>query len=188
MTTARLPASGPARRTTLDATDSHPPPTATADRTRPDCHRTKHPRLPHDRMSVCFEVCPPQAGKGIAGRDARCVQMARRVTALHLRFRGLEPLVDDATLIVSELVTNAIQHGSGAQVTFTMAMRDGFLRLAVHDETTGRPIVRHADDNAERGRGLFLVDRLTAAHGGTWGVSNDGATTWCRLAVPGGRP
>ncbi|MEU2901103.1 DUF6415 family natural product biosynthesis protein [Streptomyces sp. NPDC007056] len=112
--------------------------------------------------------------------------MARRLTAARLRFCGLEPLVDDAELIVSELVTNAIQHGAGGQVTFTMTVRDGFLRLAVHCETTGRPVVHHAGDDAEHGRGLFLVNCLASAHGGTWGTSDDGTTTWCCLAIPGG--
>ncbi|MEU3945898.1 ATP-binding protein [Streptomyces sp. NPDC029526] len=141
-----------------------------------------------DQMSVCFEVSPSRNGSGIPENDARRVRMARQVTAARLRYCGLEALVDDATLIVSELVTNAIQHGEGAQVTLTVTVRDGFLRLAVHDETTGRPVIRTADDYAERGRGLFLVDRLAAAHGGTWGTSDDGTTTWCCLAVSGGRP
>ncbi|WP_438874339.1 ATP-binding protein [Streptomyces griseoloalbus] len=105
-----------------------------------------------------------------------------------LRHCGLEPLADDATLIVSELVTNAIQHGYGKQVTFTMGVRDGFLHLAVHNETPGEPAVRTADDDAEHGRGLFLVDCLATARGGNWGTSDDGATAWCNLAVPDGRP
>ncbi|KAF3470070.1 ATP-binding protein [Streptomyces sp. Tu 3180] len=139
-------------------------------------------------MSVCFEVSPPRNEKSIPEGDARRVGAARRLAAARLRYCGLETLVDDATLIVSELVTNAIQHGRGAQVTFTMTVRDGFLRMAVHDETTGRPVVHDADNDAEHGRGLFLVDCLTAAHGGTWGTSDGGATTWCHLAVPDGRP
>ncbi|MBT3155444.1 ATP-binding protein [Streptomyces sp. CHD11] len=150
--------------------------------------RPARPRPTDDQWSVCFEVCPPRTGDDIPDQDARRVGMARRLTEARLRFCGLEPLVDDARLIVSELVTNAIQHGTGTQVTFTMTFRDGFLRLAVHGETSGRPVVRQADDDAERGRGLFLVDRFAAAHGGTWGTSDDGTTTWCTLAVPDGRP
>ncbi|MFI2377377.1 ATP-binding protein [Streptomyces sp. NPDC018964] len=154
------------------------------------CHERQYQRarLTDDRMSVCFEVCPPRTGDGISERDACRVRTARRLTAARLRYCGLEALVDDAVLIVSELVTNAIQHGDGAWVTFTMTVRDGFLRLAVHDGTPGRPVVRHADPDAESGRGLFLVDCLAAAHGGTWGTSDDGTTTWCSLAIPGGRP
>lgn len=120
-----------------------------------------------------------------AEQDARRVGMARKLTAARLRYCGLEALVDDVTLIVSKLVTNTIQHSSGAQVTFTMTVRDGFLRLTVHDETPGRPVARDAPDDAERGRGLFLVSILAAAHGGTWGTDHDGATIWCALAVDG---
>lgn len=147
-----------------------------------------HARLTIDRMSMCFEVSPTRAGNGIPEGDARRVQMARRVTAARLRYCGLESLIDDATLIVSELVTNAIQHSGGAQVTFTMTVRGGFLRIAVHAETTGRPAVRSADRDAERGRGLFLVQCFATDHGGTWGTSDDGDITWCNLAVPGGQP
>ncbi|MFF0114758.1 ATP-binding protein [Streptomyces prasinus] len=139
-------------------------------------------------MSVHFEISPGRAGGDIAEHDARRVQMARRVTAARLRYCGLESLVDDAALIVSELVTNAVQHSGGTQITFTLTVDAGFLRISVHDEMPGRPVVRNTGDDAERGRGLFLVQCLTAAHGGTWGTSNDGATTWCHLALPGGRP
>ncbi|WP_439813400.1 ATP-binding protein [Streptomyces sp. P9-2] len=136
-------------------------------------------------MSVCFEVRPPHTGNEIPERDARRVGMARKLTAARLRYCGLEALVDDATLIVSELVTNAIQHGDGDQITMTMTVRGGFLRLAVHGETPGQPVARHAPDDAECGRGLFLVDCLAAAHGGTWGTERNGSTTWCILAVDG---
>jgi anti-sigma regulatory factor (Ser/Thr protein kinase) len=138
-----------------------------------------------DLMSVCFCLSPGSNRRDVAEPDARRVQMARRVTAAWLRCCGLPDLVDDATLIVSELVTNAIVHSSGSQVTLTLAIRDGFLHIAVHDETPGDFTVHNADSDAERGRGLFLVDHLADAHGGTWGTSDEGATTWCRLALAG---
>ncbi|MFC8833348.1 ATP-binding protein [Streptomyces griseoincarnatus] len=150
-------------------------------------HQPHRLRSTDDRMSVCFEVCPPRTGDEIPERDARRVGMARKLTAARLRYCGLEALVDDATLIVSELVTNAIQHGDGDQITMTMTVRGGVLRLAVHGETPGRPVACNAPDDAERGRGLFLVDCLASAYGGKWGTSDDGTTTWCCLAVPGGQ-
>ncbi|MFE8950553.1 ATP-binding protein [Streptomyces sp. NPDC007856] len=139
--------------------------------------------MAEDLMSVCFCVSTGSNGCDVAEPDARRVQMARRVTAARLRYCGLPDLVDDATLIVSELVTNAVVHSSGSQVTLTLAVRDGFLHIAVHDERPGDFTVHNADSDAERGRGLFLVDHLADAHGGTWGTSDEGATTWCRLAL-----
>ncbi|KOV74069.1 hypothetical protein ADL00_02935 [Streptomyces sp. AS58] len=137
-------------------------------------------------MSVSFEVSPGGTGRSATECDARRVGMARRVAAARLRFCGLEGLVDDATLIVSELVTNAILHSGGHQVTFSMALRDDWLRICVHDEMPGGPSVRTADGDAERGRGLFLVASIAEARGGEWGTDHAGATTWCRLAVPEG--
>ncbi|MFF8196686.1 ATP-binding protein [Streptomyces bobili] len=143
--------------------------------------------LTGNQMNVCFEVRPGRLVGGVRECDARRVRIARRVTAARLRYYGLSALVDDAMLIVSELVTNAIVHSGGTQITFTMTVDDGFLHLAVHDQTPGRPTV-YVDNQAERGRGLFLVDSLAAEHKGTWGTSDNGATTWCKLAAPGGRP
>lgn len=141
--------------------------------------------LTHDAMTLSFEVSPGDAGQSIAACDARRVGMARRVAAARLRFCGLHDLVDDATLIVSELVTNAILHSGGNQVTFTMAVRDGWLRISVQDEMPGGPAVCAAGGDAERGRGLFLVECIAGAHGGEWGTDDGGATTWCSLALAG---
>ncbi|MGI5143941.1 ATP-binding protein [Streptomyces sp. CA-106110] len=140
------------------------------------------PRLAHDVMSVSFEVSP-EPGRIVAERDARRVRIVRRTAAARLRFCGLEDLVDDATLIVSELVTNAIQHSGGRQVTLTVAVVDGWLRISVQDEMPGEPAVRTAGSDAERGRGLFLVESIADAHGGAWGTTDGGATTWCSLAL-----
>ncbi|AWW35682.1 ATP-binding protein [Streptomyces cadmiisoli] len=133
---------------------------------------------------MSFEISGPRARDGVAERGARRVRMARRATAALLCFRGLDRLVDDATLIVSELVTNAIQHSGGVRVTFTMTVRDGFLRLAVLDCMPGQPIVQDAAGDAERGRGLLIVDCLAAANRGTWGTNEDGTEVWCSLRLP----
>ncbi|MFF4442416.1 ATP-binding protein [Streptomyces sp. NPDC001621] len=136
-------------------------------------------------MSVAFAISPLRPGAPIAEDDARRVRMARRVTAARLRYCGLHAMVDDVTLIVSELVTNAIVHSGGAQITFTMTVRDDVLRLAVHDEMAGGPTICEADSDSERGRGLFLVGFLTEEHSGKWGTSDEGATTWCALPLAG---
>ncbi|MFF9158279.1 ATP-binding protein [Streptomyces sp. NPDC014846] len=142
-------------------------------------------RLAADLMSVSFAISVRSVAGSAVEEDARRVRMARRVTAARLRYCGLEPLVEDATLIVSELVTNAILHSGGTQVTFTMAVRDDVLHLAVHDAMPGGPAARIADSESERGRGLFLVDCLARQHGGKWGTADEGATTYCELTLMG---
>ncbi len=83
--------------------------------------------------------------------------------------RGLRPcLTDDLGLLTSELVTNAVRHGSRGEddrVELMLWPADGHYWLAVSDRGTGRhrPTLTRPDADAETGRGLLLVDRLAAA-------------------------
>lgn len=93
-------------------------------------------------------------------------------------------LRDDAALLVSELMSNAVRHG-GATATLTVWIRDGFLTVEVHDDGAGRPAMRAGvlDPTQTSGRGLRILDRVAAQ----WGVEDDrrgsGKTVWFRLAV-----
>lgn len=94
-----------------------------------------------------------------------------------------------AVLLVSELVTNSIQHSrsrcSGGIVAVTLiALADG-LRAEIHDEgSVTVPTLRRdppdPPDLEEGGRGLRLVDTLAAR----WGYCRDAASavTWFELA------
>ncbi|RKN40356.1 ATP-binding protein [Streptomyces hoynatensis] len=99
------------------------------------------------------------------------VMRARHTVARALP-KGLLPgLTDDLGLLTSELVTNAIRHGSHREddlVELVLWPADGHYWIAVSDRGPTRPLAAPArpDADAETGRGLFLVDRLAAA----WGV------------------
>lgn len=74
-------------------------------------------------------------------------------------------LLDDALLLISELVTNAVLHG-GPPIGLAIDCDGEGLRVRVRDGSTAAPQRGPADDDAERGRGLTLVELLTT----TWGV------------------
>jgi anti-sigma regulatory factor (Ser/Thr protein kinase) len=91
---------------------------------------------------------------------------------------------DAATLLTSELVTNAIMHtASGAQdgsVTVVFVdMPDGVLIEVIDDGSSGAPVVK-GDLFAADGHGLYLVQQLAAQ----WGHLRDpaGTTVWFHLA------
>jgi anti-sigma regulatory factor (Ser/Thr protein kinase) len=95
---------------------------------------------------------------------------------------------DAATLLTSELVTNAILHtGSGAPggtVTIVVVgVPDGVLVEVIDDGSAGAPVVK-GELLATDGHGLFLVQQLTAQ----WGYLRDpaGTTVWFHLAVDSG--
>jgi CheY-like chemotaxis protein len=99
------------------------------------------------------------------------VPAARRFLAEHCRRWACEELLDDAQIVVTELVTNAFLH-AGTRCELRAGLTDRALRLQVTDYGSGMPDPQAADDRAEGGRGLLLVSTLCVA----WGVE----------ALPGG--
>lgn len=104
------------------------------------------------------------------------VRRAREQVRGKLLDWALADHADDVILLVSELVTNAIRHGTGP-VELSMIYRGGQLRCEVRDNGAGSPQLRPATADDTSGRGLELVDRLTAELGGDWGIiPGDGHT------------
>jgi anti-sigma regulatory factor (Ser/Thr protein kinase) len=66
-----------------------------------------------------------------------------------------------ATLLTSELVTNAIMHTATQTVTLGIAAVGGKLRVDVYDASRSLPVVVDAAPDAEAGRGLKLVATLS---------------------------
>ncbi|MGY5133102.1 ATP-binding protein [Streptomyces nigrescens] len=90
-------------------------------------------------------------------------------------------LAEVATLLTSELVTNALVHaGGGAIVTARVSDR---LRVEVRDFVPGRPEPRAPTTDGTSGRGLMLVRSLADA----WGIRTEslGKSVWFEL---GGGP
>lgn len=90
---------------------------------------------------------------------------------------GQEP-IDDALLIASELVGNAVRH-SARQLSIELTLLDGVLEIAVDDGSGVLPEPRDLDPYAESGRGLAIIDALCIA----WGTQThaDGKRVWARL-------
>ncbi|NYI03379.1 ATP-binding protein [Allostreptomyces psammosilenae] len=106
------------------------------------------------------------------------VTLARRLTAAALtHWRVTAPA--DALLVVSELVGNGVLHGAG-DVTLRLHRDADLLRIAVTDTGSGTPAPRYPDPHETNGRGLVIVDELTA---GRWGVHHltGGTTVWAVL-------
>lgn len=76
---------------------------------------------------------------------------------------------DTVRLIVSELVTNAVQHTQGRSPDFTVGMaldQDERLRLGVTDSHPRWPRLLPAAVQDDHGRGMAIVRLLTAEQGG----------------------
>lgn len=90
---------------------------------------------------------------------------------------------DDAVLVVSELVTNALLH---ARTPMTLTLEDtgpDTVRLAVSDGNPQAPQPRRFSVESGTGRGLRLLGSLASE----WGVEHhpDGKTVWCVVSLAG---
>lgn len=137
-----------------------------------------------DLMRERFRVAPRCSDAPPRVEDTHRVRVMRRITAARLRHCGLEPLIDEVAIIVSELLTNAVLHSGTTEIALSLSIRNGHLRVTVSDGMQGGATRKDVDENAESGRGLILVEAFVAERGGAWGTSDDGATTWCDLSIP----
>jgi anti-sigma regulatory factor (Ser/Thr protein kinase) len=103
---------------------------------------------------------------------------ARALVREALADTSVEHLLDDALLLVSELVTNAVVH-AGTEIALRAAIGDGGMTVEVTDRGTGRLAPGQAAETAGSGRGLMLVDMLATEWGTRYGRATK--TVWFRL-------
>jgi anti-sigma regulatory factor (Ser/Thr protein kinase) len=113
------------------------------------------------------------------------VPVARLRVRAALGWHGLAEYVDDAEIITSELVTNAVQHacGNGRKtigVTLTAAGSPAAVTVAVSDSSPQGPIRRDTPPGSEQGRGLQIVEALSAHWG--WRREDGGKAIFAVLA------
>jgi anti-sigma regulatory factor (Ser/Thr protein kinase) len=108
------------------------------------------------------------------------------VTAARLALADLESRVDpsvafDVRLLVSELVTNSVQHASVAaedSIVLVVAIGEETVRIEVRDDGPGfEPPSSPPPDDADAGWGLFLVEQLADA----WGIGEGGKDVWFEI-------
>ena len=133
------------------------------------------------RATILGSVTIPGRPEQVSGARAF---IARTITEV--------PSVDSdvATLLTSELVTNAIQHTNsgtpGGTVTVVVIRVPGGVLIEVADDgSAGTPVVK-GDLYAAEGHGLFLVQQFATQ----WGYLRDqtGTTVWFHLPGEEGSP
>lgn len=105
--------------------------------------------------------------------------VAREVVAWQLREWHIESLCDDAAVVVTELISNAVKHARTSVELKVVHLPDG-LRLEVRDGSQRQLRHRPFDEHAEGGRGLHLVAALTDRHGVD--DDGDGKRVWVEMS------
>jgi len=98
----------------------------------------------------------------------------------------LVALADDVDLVISELITNALLHARAdrrvspdATVRLDLELAGDGLVCRVGDGSALPPTPEEAGETAESGRGLLLVEALSAAWG--WSHEAPGKVVWARF-------
>ena len=140
-----------------------------------------------DDIAILVARAADQQAQQTAALDvppsAAALSDGRRFAATTLAEWALPPaLVDDATLIVSELLTNAVLHGS-PPIRLRLRRTPRELTIEVDDESSAMPRKLRAGPNDLHGRGLAIV----ATIGSRWAAraNGHGKTVWSSLPISG---
>jgi anti-sigma regulatory factor (Ser/Thr protein kinase) len=95
------------------------------------------------------------------------VQMARFYVRAALSYHDLGQYAEDAETVVSEIVTNAVEHAGAQTIGLALTSLEGFRAVAivVTDPSPMPPVKRDPAGDAERGRGLHIVAALSTRWG-----------------------
>ncbi|MFE6554202.1 SpoIIE family protein phosphatase [Streptomyces sp. NPDC057746] len=146
--------------------------------------RTLPDRTPCDDVTLLLvrtrSLNPGRVATWALPRDRSAAGHARALAAHQLMEWGLEDLEDATKLIVSELVTNAVRHGTGPIAL--RLLRHRVLTCEVSDTAAFIPRQRRARTTDENGRGLSLVTNLSRR----WGArsTSDGKVVWAEQDLP----
>jgi anti-sigma regulatory factor (Ser/Thr protein kinase) len=110
--------------------------------------------------------------------------VARCHVRVALDYHGLGDYADDAAVITSELVGNAVQHaGMGGTETFAVTLTrvrsPDAVVVVVADSSPHPPVRRETTAGSERGRGLQVVEALSAYWG--WNPVDGGKEVFAAL-------
>lgn len=126
-----------------------------------------------------FAACALTAGPEAPGH-------ARSFARSTLDDWGMDGLADDTAIVVTELTSNAVRYGvddsaRSRSIWLGLLRNHGTVLCTVSDHTTEVPVLRSADALAESGRGLQVVDRVSASWGWT-PPGQDGKAVWAVIS------
>lgn len=112
---------------------------------------------------------------------ASSVGQARQFVRMVLSDWGMTAVLDEAQLLTSELVTNALLHTPGGGVDVQVRQLADGVRIEVSDLSAALPRVRRYSASSGTGRGMALVATWSRA----WGTEPrpPGKIVWFELAT-----
>lgn len=127
-------------------------------------------------MELLVRLAPQPTSPGVA----------RRVVDETFGGWGCEDLGEDARIVVTELVSNAVRH-AGTELELSLELRPTELRIAVTDSASGEVAAnRFIAPDSTGGRGLHMVETLADEWGVDYRVAGEqtSKTVWAAWHLP----
>ncbi|HEY7015003.1 MAG TPA: ATP-binding protein [Streptosporangiaceae bacterium] len=132
----------------------------------------------------------PKVASRTPDLDPGSVPAARSFTRATLQRWGVTEVCDDITVVMSELLTNALHHAlpAGSAAQHPRPIRLGLMQpgpcvlCAVADPSDQAPVLREPDYLAESGRGLHVVASLSSGWGWT-APGRAGKVVWAMFSI-----
>lgn len=106
---------------------------------------------------------------------------ARDFVRCRLMIWGRDDIVDDALVIIGELLTNALIHAPSPEYVVAVDWNGGMIRLEVWDTSPFLPHKLPIDLDNVHGRGMRIVDALSEVWG--WRIAASGKCVWAVLPL-----
>uniref|UniRef100_UPI003F491D64 ATP-binding protein n=1 Tax=Streptomyces sp. CA-136453 TaxID=3240050 RepID=UPI003F491D64 len=108
----------------------------------------------------------------------------RRISRALLNFWGLHALQDSVATVLTEMLTNALQHGGGSDIGVRILRTAMGVQIEVADSAPPPQGVAPAGSAAEEGRGLLMI----GVEADEWGYRDraftPGKWTWATFTAP----
>lgn len=111
----------------------------------------------------------------------QAARLARRYVSAIVREWGCTAIEDDVIIAVGELVANAVQHGGGGHFSVGLSRTPLGLRVMVSDSSPAPPRLRDPASLGPSGRGLRMVETVTAEWG--YDIDGRGKVVWVELGL-----
>jgi serine/threonine-protein kinase RsbW len=115
---------------------------------------------------------------------AHSAKDARDDLRMALTSWDMTDLYDDASVVLAELITNAIRSNDAIDVEIYPSGDSGRLHVEVHDTCRESPVQQSPGDDEESGRGLMLIAALAKEWG--WTPTGDGKIVHAVIERDGG--
>ena len=127
-----------------------------------------------------MNVVPLWAHEITLAPEPESAAATRHFVREHLGFHGMNELVDDITLVASELATNVVLH-AGTQFTVRLSAFPDTVILSVGDGSALKPVLINARPGDIAGRGIAIMDMVSR----DWGVVavDLGKSVWASFGI-----